>query len=84
MAEGQPLPPADTDFVGDDHVEAFSRLGMQEQGYRFPWGESPGAKIVEHVTHELLIHGWDLARATGQRAELAPDLAEWSLGSWRA
>ncbi len=81
MAEGQALSPADTDFVGDHHVEAFrrsgraaraafSRLGMQEQGYRFPWGEWPGAKIVEHVTNELHIHGWHLA--------------EWSLGSWRA
>ncbi|MDP9370241.1 MAG: maleylpyruvate isomerase family mycothiol-dependent enzyme [Chloroflexota bacterium] len=55
MAEGQPLPPADTDFVGDDHVEAFrrsgrtvraafSRQGMQEQGYRFPWGVSGPAR----------------------------------------
>lgn len=94
MAEGRPLPPADTDFVGDDHVEAFrrsgrtarvafSRVGMQEQGYRFPWGEWPGAKIVEHVTNELHIHGWDLARATGHWIDIAPDLAEWSLGSWR-
>ncbi|MDP9370240.1 MAG: hypothetical protein M3Q03_18535 [Chloroflexota bacterium] len=36
------------------------------------------------MTNELLIHGWDLARATGQRTDLAPDLAERSLGSWRA
>jgi uncharacterized protein (TIGR03086 family) len=33
--------------------------------------------------NELLIHGWDLARATGQPADLPEDLAEGALSMWR-
>jgi len=40
------------------------------------------AFIAGHITFfEILIHGWDLAMATGQRLELSDDLAEAILGS---
>ncbi len=62
----------------------FSRPGMPERTYRFPWGEEPGAKIVQHVIDELLIHGWDLARATGQSPPFPDDLVEQSFESWQS
>lgn len=62
----------------------FSRPGMPERIYQFPWGEEPGTKIVQHVIDEMLIHGWDLARATGQSATFPDDLVEQSFGSWQA
>ncbi|HEY6786811.1 MAG TPA: TIGR03086 family protein, partial [Trebonia sp.] len=32
---------------------------------------------------EQLTHGWDLARAIGQSADLDPELADWLLGTAR-
>ncbi len=95
LANGQTPPDDGADFLGNDHVaafqassqaarDAFARPGMLEQRYAFPWGEEPGSRIVRHVANELLLHGWDLARATGQRTDFAPDLAEASLADWQA
>ena len=40
-----------------------------------PFGEIPGAAVAGMAATDTLTHGWDLARATGQRTDLAPDLA---------
>jgi uncharacterized protein (TIGR03086 family) len=44
-----------------------------------PWGEVPGRAAVTGYVMEVLTHGWDLAKATGQPAELDPELAEFAL-----
>jgi uncharacterized protein (TIGR03086 family) len=46
---------------------------------RVPWGEVPGRAAVTGYVQEVLTHGWDLAKATGQPAELDPELAEFAL-----
>jgi uncharacterized protein (TIGR03086 family) len=95
MANGEPFPDPNTDHLGDDHAagykraakiahDAFHRTGMIEQTYATPWGDVPGAVIVQHVVNELIAHGWDLARATGRPTDLVPDLAAESLAIWRA
>jgi uncharacterized protein (TIGR03086 family) len=48
--------------------EAFSRPGFLEGRYLTPLGEQVGAFLVRMRTTENLVHGWDLARATGQHA----------------
>jgi uncharacterized protein (TIGR03086 family) len=95
LADGTPIPAPDraTDYVGDDHVAAyaasaqavraaFSRPGMLEQ--RYGPLQAPGSMLVQQLMIELLSHGWDLARATGQPADLAPDVAEDALVVARA
>jgi len=90
LADGTPIPSPDatTDYLGSDHQAAYrgsarrvraalSRPEMLEQKYG-P-AEAPGSMIVQLAIIELLTHGWDLARATGQSTDLAPDLAEHSL-----
>lgn len=95
IADGAEPPPDGLDHLGDDHIAAyaaardaaraaFARPGMLEQRYAFPWGDEPGVGIVRHVCNELLIHGWDLSRATGQSTDLAPDEVAASLASWRS
>ena len=93
IANGLP-PPDEADHVGGDPAtafresgrtarEAFLRPGMLEQPYDAPWGKIPGSMMVQHVVNELLAHGWDLARATGQSTDITPDLAAESLAIWR-
>lgn len=41
-----------------------------------PWGQVPGRGAVGAYTNEALVHGWDLAVATGQDSETDPALAE--------
>ncbi|WP_406271054.1 TIGR03086 family metal-binding protein [Streptomyces sp. NBC_00191] len=47
---------------------AFARPGALERIVRAPIGEVPGAVALHLQTIEHLVHGWDLAQATGQKA----------------
>jgi uncharacterized protein (TIGR03086 family) len=46
---------------------------------RVPWGEVPGRGALSGYVQEMLTHGWDLAKATGQPLEGDPELAEFAL-----
>jgi uncharacterized protein (TIGR03086 family) len=44
-----------------------------------PWGKIPGRFAVAGYIQEILTHGWDLAKATGQPTEHDPELACYAL-----
>jgi uncharacterized protein (TIGR03086 family) len=40
-----------------------------------PFGQLPGAVFVNIAATDTFVHGWDLAKATGQPTDLEPGLA---------
>ena len=62
------------DSVGEV-MAAYAAPGVYEQIIQTPGGEMPGAALYAIAASEQLIHGWDLAKATGQDTTLDPELA---------
>jgi uncharacterized protein (TIGR03086 family) len=93
-ATGDEMPAGDDDLVGDDprtsfaeaargaHT-AFSAPGALERTFRMPWGEVPGAGLARVAFLDLVIHAWDLAKATGRPTTLDPELCETALAIGR-
>ena len=82
LANGVPRADFDADHLGDDHVAAFrAAAGQTLAAFRQPgmtereYGPAPGWRLVEQVVIEMVVHGWDLARATGASTDLVPDVA---------
>lgn len=75
----------DGDILGDDPLEAydasaeragaaFRAPGALEAPCAVSYGPVPGEVYAGHRVLDLLVHGWDLATATGQDATLDPRL----------
>jgi uncharacterized protein (TIGR03086 family) len=90
LADQPPPPRPSADHVEDDPagayrgsaaalLAAFGRPGVLERTYRGPLGTATGAERLQIRLYDLLAHGWDLAQATEQPADLPEDLAEQSL-----
>jgi len=56
-------------------LAAFSEPGALERTVTVPFGTVPGTVALHLRVTELLVHGWDLARATGQAVTFPEDLA---------
>jgi uncharacterized protein (TIGR03086 family) len=56
-------------------VAAFSQDGAMERMLHLPFGDMPGAVFFGLACTDTFIHGWDLAKATGQETDLEPGLA---------
>jgi uncharacterized protein (TIGR03086 family) len=65
-------------------VAAFGAPGALEKTVKLPFGEFPGAAFMGLATTDTLTHAWDLAKATGQDTDLAPELSEQVLAGARA
>jgi uncharacterized protein (TIGR03086 family) len=87
IARGEPgsSVPAGGDFVHDDPLEpyrasaetvsnAWNDRALLERTVHLPFGDFPGAVALGIHTVEVVVHGWDLAKATGQPTELDPEL----------
>jgi uncharacterized protein (TIGR03086 family) len=76
--EGRATPDAIAAFerVTERAREIWSRPGAVEQTYKTSRSELPGAALFNIFLIEMLVHGWDLAKATGQPTEMPAGLAE--------
>jgi uncharacterized protein (TIGR03086 family) len=80
----------DQDQLGDDPVAAwrasatgllaaFDVPGVLERTFRSPLGSMPGAGLAGLRITETLVHGWDLARSTGQQVPFDENVAQAAL-----
>ncbi|MEV4517561.1 TIGR03086 family metal-binding protein [Dactylosporangium sp. NPDC049525] len=81
---------SDGDIIGDDWISAYraaasslaaawSQPGALERPHRYPGGDIPAETAVGQQVSELVIHSWDIAKATGQVAVLDPELGLFAL-----
>jgi uncharacterized protein (TIGR03086 family) len=79
---GAPTP----DLVGDDPAGAYRKSAemildrfrnpaTMQATFKFPFGEMPGEMAIGVVVMENTVHGWDIAKASGQDATIDPDVA---------
>jgi uncharacterized protein (TIGR03086 family) len=94
IVTGAPPPDRTQDHLGDNPAAAFrdsaaalsaAFRGREVMGtiYPSPIGEVPGSVLVHMRINEMLVHGWDLARALKTPADLPDDLVERTLAMWR-
>jgi uncharacterized protein (TIGR03086 family) len=57
-------------------LEAFRQPGAIDGTVTIPFGTVPGEFALHLRLTELVVHGWDIARATGQKTDFPEDLAE--------
>ena len=57
-------------------LAAFGTPGVLERTHTVPAGTLPGPAVLHLRIVETLVHGWDLARATGQEVPFPDELAE--------
>jgi uncharacterized protein (TIGR03086 family) len=65
-------------------VGAFRQPGVLDRVHAVPIGPVPGIAALHLRITEVLVHGWDLARATGQDAVFPEGLAEQELAFSRS
>lgn len=84
----------DGDVLGTDPVRAyddsaivaaavFREPGALDRPCAVSYGPVPGSEYCSHRLADVLIHGWDVAKSTGQDTTLPPELVEavWTLVS---
>jgi uncharacterized protein (TIGR03086 family) len=78
------------DVLGDDYLSAYRDAaqslltvirppGALDRKYHTPVGELPGSLLAEAAVLDLVVHGWDIAKATGQDTRIDSALAEHAL-----
>lgn len=64
-------------------VAAFREPGLLERTLTLEVGPMPAEAFLGVATNDVFVHGWDLAKATGQSTDLDPAVAEHLLAFMR-
>lgn len=76
-------PKATWDDSSRQALVAVARPGAMEQVTHLSFGDVPGQEYTLQLFADLLIHGWDLAAATGADTRLDPELVD-ACAAWFA
>jgi uncharacterized protein (TIGR03086 family) len=80
----------DGDLIGDDWSGAYREAadallaawragGALDRLVDLPFGQVPATWLLGQHLADVVVHGWDLARATGQSTDLDPELGQQAL-----
>jgi uncharacterized protein (TIGR03086 family) len=61
--------------LGPTILEAWAHADL-DATYELPIGRLPAPALVQLNLAEIVIHGWDVSRSTGERADVPDELAE--------
>jgi uncharacterized protein (TIGR03086 family) len=64
-------------------VASFQSDGAMDRTVTLPFGQMPGSAFLGLAATDTFVHGWDIAKATGQSTDLAPELATQLLAAAR-
>jgi uncharacterized protein (TIGR03086 family) len=89
-ADGRSWEQHDDDVIGDDWAGAYRRAadsllaswrrpGALERTVELPFGKVPARWRAHQQTANLAVHGWDIAKATGQPTDLDPEVGRLAL-----
>jgi uncharacterized protein (TIGR03086 family) len=90
LTRGQAWTEHDADLIDGDWLAAYRAAaagllavwrepGALERPVRSPAGEQPATWRLGQQITDLAVHGWDIARATGQSTDLDPELGRLAL-----
>ena len=65
--------------AADELVAAWQREGVLERTIKLPFGEVPATWSVKQQIADFVVHGWDIAKATGQSTDLDPEIGRLAL-----
>jgi uncharacterized protein (TIGR03086 family) len=65
--------------AADALVAAWQREGVLDRTLTLPFGDVPATWSVGQQIADLVVHGWDIAKATGQSTDLDPELGQLAL-----
>ena len=71
-------------FGAGSAVAVAAFVPAMESTLNLPWGPMPASVFIVMASADQFVHGWDLAKATGQSTALDQDLAEQFLEFYRA
>jgi uncharacterized protein (TIGR03086 family) len=75
------------DYLGrfqEGSANAVAAFGAaMDKTLNLPWAQMPAPAFLLMASADQFVHGWDLAKATGQSADLDPDLAAQFLDFYR-
>jgi len=64
------------DEAAVESSDAFAADGALDRSVALSRGDTPARDYIAEMTFDLVVHGWDLARAIGRDAEFPPEVVE--------
>jgi uncharacterized protein (TIGR03086 family) len=74
LPRGDRVPAAELRRTMDDLLDAVRSPGAMERTVLSPMGAMPGETLARLVAFDGVVHGWDLARSTGQGYDVDDDV----------
>lgn len=73
-------PKSSWDQAAKDASEAFSVENVTQKTVHVSWGDISGKQYLQQMTTDLIVHGWDIAKGSGQDDVIPEALVDFATG----